>query len=509
MKTINSIYSLLFLSLAISAYESSAPEATNDEQALVDTYVSMGNSLREQNNCAQAVIYLREALRLRPDNGNIMFDLANALNINNQNDESLSLYYQLLTRYPNHKIILYNTAYTLKKLGRVDTALLFYDAALAQDQEYAEAHFSRSLARLAVGNWQEGWPEYEWRWNRPGYPEARQFQQPLWDGSDLHGKTIYLHAEQGLGDTFQFIRYAKILKEEYGARVIVSVQKPLVTLIKLCSYIDEVFPLFEHPTNFDTHAPLMSLPYILKTTIEKTPAEIPYLYADQTLVEEWKQKLAHDKNFKVGICWNGNSHYQSAALRAVVAAKCIPLKEFARFGSIEGVSIYSLQKETGMNQLDSLPENFKLHTFGDELDNAHGRFMDTAAIMKNLDLVISIDTSTAHLAAALGTPVWIFIPTPPDWRWMLDSETTPWYPQNMRLFRQPTIGDWESALQKVEEELKKTVAAHKQSKTISAITLPAASNKKIELQELNDRLTAVEKECAIIKKAISMLAINA
>jgi hypothetical protein len=203
---------------------------------------------------------------------------------------------------------------------------------------------------------------------------------------------------------------------------------------------------------FDVHAPLVSLPAILHTTQQTVPADIPYLFADPQLVEQWRQKLAPDKNFKVGICWQGNPNYSTHFLRVAVAAKSCSAAKFAPLAYVPGVTLYSLQRETGVEQLArGIP--FPLVTFGPEFDRDNGRFMDTAALMQNLDLIITIDTSIAHLAAGLGKPVWILIPNPPDWRWMRDRTDSPWYP-NMRLFRQTTALDWDSVIQTVADQLR-------------------------------------------------------
>ena len=301
----------------------------------------------------------------------------------------------------------------------------------------------------------------------------------------LDGKTIFLHAEQGLGDTFQFIRYARIAKEK-GGTVIAGVQKPLVKLLSLCPYIDKVVSLDEKPPAFDLHAPLMSLPYILKTTIDSVPTDIPYLYADSELVEYWKKKqLSSDKNIKVGICWQGNNKYSTPMLRATVAFKSIDINKLNPLGAVPGVSIYSLQKTTGTDQLKTLAPEFMIHTFDDDFDESNGRFMDTAAVIKNLDLVITVDTSIGHLAAALGKPTWVILPNPPDWRWMLERDDTPWYP-TMRLFRQPTPGDWESVIEVVAQELKKYVNQIKQ-----------ANQAKQENHEIQDEQPTLAKDRSI------------
>ena len=403
----------------------------------------------EQHMFTQSIELLKKSLNIEPENIHLLFELANTYNTINQIQDALAIYKKLLAKQPNNVAFLYNTAYTLKKMGKIEEALPYYNKTLELKPDHSEAHFSRGLAYLTYGDFLRGWAEYEWRWQRPKHGSKRNYTQPRWDGSPLNGKTILLHAEQGLGDTFQFIRFAQIAKNRGGC-VIAAVQSPLVDILSLCPYLDHVISTKDTPPPFDVHAPIMSLPFILKTTIDTVPCDTPYLYADQKLVEYWQEQLAYDNNFKVGICWQGNCNYSTPFLRAVVAQKSIKLNQLTPISTIPGISIYNLQKKTGEEQLPSA--HFKLHTFDSDFDESHGRFMDTAAVMKNLDLVITVDTSICHLAAGLGVPTWNILPNPADWRWMLNRTDTPWYP-TMRLFKQPKSGDWNSVIHTIAQEL--------------------------------------------------------
>lgn len=436
---------------AVSHYDT----ALYHDPKYVDALINKGQCLNEQYKFDESIVAYRKAVELAPHNTQALLNLANALNMANYIEDSLEVYYKLLELLPNSASIQYNIAYTLKKIGKVDEAIPLYKKVLERNHDYPEAHFGLGLSYLLIGDWEKGWPEYEWRWLRSNNAaKPRVFKEPTWDGSDLHGKRILIHAEQGLGDTFQFVRYAKVAKDK-GGYVIVATQRPLITLLRHCPYIDEVVQLHDNYPSFDVQAAMVSMPLICNTRKDNAPNEIPYLYAHPSLVELWRKRLASDTNFKIGICWQGNPNYNTHFLRVAVAAKSINVNQFAPLGNIPGVSVYCLQHTTGMEQLKDLDPNFNLIRFdGEDFDNSHGRFMDTAALMKNLDLIVTIDTSTAHLAAALGTPTWIMIPNPPDWRWMLDCDDTPWYP-NMRLFRQPTPGDWESVLVVIERELRK------------------------------------------------------
>ena len=404
----------------------------------------------------QAIALVHEGLALEPDHINLTFELGNTYNLVNRLDESLAIYQDLDRQLPNNPSILYNIAFTFKKMGYLDKALPYYNKTLELNPDHAEALFSRGLAYLVIGDFEKGWHGYEWRYSRPSQGSLRTYPEPRWDGSDLQGKTILIHAEQGLGDTFQFIRYAKLIKEKNGI-VIAAVQKPLVTLMKRCKHIDQVISLDDTPPYFDVHSPMLSLPYVLKTRLDTVPCEIPYLYGDEQLTAAWKQKLAADKNFKIGICWQGNDNYATPMLRATVAQKSVHPKAFAPICQVPGVSVYSLQKTTGTDQLKDLPNNMRIITFDGDFDQSNGRFMDTAAVIKNLDLVITVDTSISHLASGLGVPTWIMLPNPADWRWMLDRTDSPWYPNVTRLFKQPTPGDWDSMIREVAVELEKHI----------------------------------------------------
>jgi len=433
-------------------------QALSYDPGLIDAVSPLADMLKEKLASEDAIIYLKAAYERNPNNFNLAFNLANTLNMADHIEESLALYLKLYEKLPNDSSINYNIAYTYKKLGLLEKSLPYYEKTLSLNPDHKEARFSQGLSYLMLGDWERGWEGYEYRWERGDNQRLRTYSEPVWRGEPLEGKHIFVYAEQGLGDTFQFIRYLKILKSQ-GARITFAPQNPLRTLLKLCPYIDEIIPFHDRPTTFDYWIPLVSLPYVLKTRLDSVPHEIPYLYADPALETYWREKLAADTNFKIGICWQGNSEYSTAFLRAAVKSKSTQAQLFEPLTHIPGVSVYSLQRVTGVDQLEKIPASMKLITFDDQFDNIHGRFMDTAAVMKNLDLVVTIDTSICHLAAGLGVPVWNLLPTPADWRWMLNPTDTPWYP-NMRLFRQPKQGDWNGLMQEIVQALKAHLAGH-------------------------------------------------
>ncbi len=427
-------------------------QALSYDPGLMDAVTPLTDILKEKLLCEDAIIYLKSAYERNPDNISLAFNLANTLNMADHTQEALKIYQKLREKLPEDSSINYNIAYTYKKLGLLTESLPFYEKTLTLKPDHMEAKFSQGLTYLMLGDWEKGWHGYEYRWERGDNQKLRTYQEPMWHGEPLHGKHIFVYAEQGLGDTFQFVRYLKMVKE-LGAHITFASQNPLVTLLKLCPYIDDVIPFRDRPTTFDYWIPLLSLPYIFKTRLTDVPHDIPYLYADESLKAYWREKLSTDTNFKIGICWQGNSEYSTAFLRAAVASKSAPAHIFEPLTHIPGVSVYNLQRITGTDQITKIPSSMKLISFDEQFDLEHGRFMDTAAVMKNLDLVITIDTSICHLAAGLGVPVWNLLPTPGDWRWMLDTTETPWYP-NMRLFRQPEQGNWVGLMEKVVTALK-------------------------------------------------------
>ncbi len=420
-----------------------------------EALLSAGIIAKKLNLLDDAAWYYKTLYNHYPDDHLAIIELASVFVALEQYEEALELYTKALTLDPSSITTFYNFGFTLKKLGYLDEAIAIYTQIINQKPDYALARFSRSLAYLTQGNFEAGWPEYEWRW-LAGEEKKPTLPMPLWDGSSLVGKKIFVYAEQGLGDTFQFVRYLQQLKKD-GAYIIFAPQRALIPLMKLLPYIDEVKTLHD-ACNADYYAPLMSLPWLCKTTLDTIPVDIPYLKADPELIALWKPILdaAAENSYRIGICWHGNSQYKDLALQHTVEQKSCALKQFAHLATVPGVQLFSLQKVSGLQEIDALEDASFLNLFDNAIDTIHGRFMDTAAIITQLDLVITVDTSIAHLAGALGIETWILLPEPADWRWMQNSVDTPWY-SSIRLFRQQKRGDWESLIKKVTLELAQTV----------------------------------------------------
>ena len=412
-----------------------------------DAHINLGNALQDMEKLEEAVASYRQALRIDSNHADGRYNLGLAQGKLGQFDQALTNYQHALRVRPNHADAHNNLGNVLRELGRFAEALESYENAIRIKPELAQARKNRGMAWLRLGDYQRGWPEYEWRWKCDDSP-PRGFKEPLWDGSPLEGRTILLHAEQGLGDTLQFVRFAPLVHER-GGRVLLECQTPLVELLKNCRGVEQLIPRGEPLPAFDVHAPLMSLPTIFGTTLETLPAEVPYVFVDQQLAEHWREELEKLSGVKIGINWQGNPKFRADRFRSM------PLAHFGRLANVEGVRLISLQRGPGVEQLAALNGRFEVTQLETAADDAQS-FADTAAIMQNLDLVVTSCTSIAHLAGALGIPCWVAIPFSADWRWMLDRDDSPWYP-SLRLFRPASIAGWEELFERMADELGKLV----------------------------------------------------
>jgi tetratricopeptide (TPR) repeat protein len=408
----------------------------------------LGMALAETGRTDEALAEYREAVRVDPGQGDAQASLGTALLQQARLQEAIPVLRRALALRPECPATLCNLGLALADSGELDEALALYEKALRLKPDHPETHKNRSLVWLLQGRFEEGWAEYEWRWQCKELP-ARDFAQPLWDGRPLEGRTILLHAEQGLGDTLQFIRYAALVKAR-GGKVIVAAQRPLLPLLRSCPGIDRLLPQGEPLPAFDVHAPLLSLPRIFGTDAGSIPAPVPYLHAEPERRERWRRELAFGMR-KIGIAWQGSGQFRLDSQRS------IPLLEFAPVARVPGVQLYSLQKGPGQEQIARAIEHFPLIDLGSRLDEGTGAFLDTAAVMKSLDLVISCNSALAHLAGALGVPSWVALPKVPDWRWLLERRDCPWYP-SARLFRQTQAGEWPAVFEHMARELSLGVA---------------------------------------------------
>ena len=340
----------------------------------------------------------------------------------------------------------------LNELKRFDEALASYDRAIELKRDYAEAHWNKSLTLLLGGDFVKGFDEYEWRWKRDHFKKngvKSRFTKPLWLGKEsLINKTIFLYSEQGLGDTLQFCRYAKLVAN-LGAKVILEVPKPLFNLLQNLEGVDQLITEGRSALpEFDYQCPLMSLPLALNTTFNKIPTNIPYILSSTQSQHKWREQIG-DGGFKIAISWQGST-------QKIDIGRSFPLGLFEGISKINGVRLFSLQKNEGVEQLKHLSKVLKIETFPKNFDGGENAFLDSAAVMKCVDLVITSDTALTHLSGALGIKTWLPLKYVPDWRWMLDRTDSPWYP-NHRLFRQTTKDDWVSVFRLIEAELRNLV----------------------------------------------------
>lgn len=369
---------------------------------------------------------------------------------NHQYQQGLEILLPLAKTHPTNPTLLYNTAYTLKQLGRMADAIPFYERAVALDPENGPGRFGLAKAYLATGNFTDGWQEFEYR-----IADQKQYRQEyqlhLLTLDDVKNKTILIKAEWGLGDMIQFLpRYAQVLKKAGAKKIIAHTLSPLVDLFELCPYIDQAISIKEPATGYDIQIPALSLPLLCKTQVDTIPADIPYLQANPDFVTRWAEKLnkLSGPKLRIGLCWQAKPgiFLEDNPL----TKRSIPLELFAPLAELEHVQLYSLQQRFGTEQLENISWN--IHVFEDNFDKTNGRFMDTAAVIENLDLVISVDTAIVHLAGALGAPVWVLLPSVAEWRWQLDEKETPWYP-NVRLFRKEKGQSWSDMIQAIKELL--------------------------------------------------------
>ena len=421
---------------------------------------NLGLALYDQGLIEEAGEYYRRALRSQPDAFDARMNLGIVLSDQGKLDEAMEWFLAARELRPNSTEILQNLGMNLGRQGRSRDAIGYYEQAVRLQPDHAETHLNLAYALLSSGDFERGWREYEWRLKTDDHPGYR-INRPFWNGEDIRDRTILLHTEQGFGDNLQLIRFAALVKKRAG-HVFVLCQTPLLKLFARCNGVDMAVEGSSYQPNCDVHAPLLSLPAILGTTLDTLPAQVPYLVTDKLLVDHWGAELAkamdsgdstlaqggsalarRARPLRIGIAWQGNPSHSNDRWRSFRLANFAPLAE------LPGVRLVSLQTDHGLDQLKSADRRFPVI----ELPGRRSRdFMETAAIMAHLDLVITPDTALAHLAGGLGLRVWTGLCTVDEWRWLAGRDDTPWYP-TMRLFRQTAIGDWDSVFRRMTHSL--------------------------------------------------------
>ncbi len=408
-----------------------------------DSLRNCGHALHRLKCHAEAIVLYERVLALNPTNVDVLNNRGGSLAALGRHGEAIAHFDRALAIDSGLAQVRINKGNALVELHEFDAAMACYAEAATSGCVRAEAEWMQSLVRLRRGEYRDGWRGYEWRWKQAAWVDRpASFAEPLWRGDvSIAGKTILLYAEQGMGDTLQFVRYVPMLAA-LGAHVVLEVPPPLRRLLSDVDGVTRVVAPGEPLPAFDLQCPLMSLPFAFGTELATVPAEIPYLRTPADRLTAWERRLGERRMPRVAIAWAGSRAHRNNHNRSIA------LDRFARLLSVPGVAFVSLQKDIG----DAETEILKAHPGVIHLAEEIGDFSDTAALVAQLDLVLSVDTSVAHLAGALGRPVWVLLPFCPDFRWLLGREDSPWYP-TARLFRQPRTGDWDSVLEAVRSEL--------------------------------------------------------
>jgi tetratricopeptide (TPR) repeat protein len=410
---------------------------------LTDLLINMGNILHAKGSFDEAAECFNRAVRLDPYRCGTYNSLGIVLKDKMKFDEAVLCFERAIQLDPQFVDPYISLGNVLQAKGLIGEAISCFQKALLLSPDNAYANYNLSLALLQSGNFREGWEKYEWRRKIEGLSYLQtDFLKPLWDGSDMRGGIVLLLGEQGFGDIIQFVRYVPFVVQR-NARVIVCCHKELKSLIQNVDGVQEVVTYGDRLPEFDVYRPILSLPFIFLPMTEDIPANIPYLNADPFLKEKWRKIIqSGPDNLKVGLVWSGNTRNVNLRYKS-----CL-LNEFSALAKPGAATFYSLQKGETAAQAKNPPPGMDLFDYTEEIND----FSDTAAFITNLDLIISVDTAVAHLAGALGKPVWTLLPYAADWRWMLNRKDSPWYP-SMRLFRQNSPGDWDPLIDLVGKEL--------------------------------------------------------
>ena len=423
----------------------SAEKALLIEPNYADAWCKKGSALSDLKFYEEALACLDKALQLRPNYAEAWMNKGNVFQELKQYDEAIVHYDQALKLKSDYAEAWMNKGNVFQELKQYDEAIVHYDQALKLRPAYIDARWNRSLLLLLLGHLVQGFQDYEYRWKRKELVEEgriRTFIQPLWLGVEsLQGKTILLYGEQGLGDVIQFCRYTEKVAN-LGAKVILEVPLSLAGLLEGLNGVSQLIIEGQKLPAFDYQCPLLSLPLAFNTNISSIPGNVPYLKANIDKVLKVSPKLGAKKRKRIGLVWSSVSAFRYDSKRS------LKLEEFVKSLPLESFEYVCLQKELKECDKDFFKTYRNIKFYGHEIND----FQDTAALIENLDLVISTCTSVAHLAGALGKQTWVLLSFVPDWRWLLDRDDSPWYP-SMKLFRQPALGDWDSVLHKIKADL--------------------------------------------------------
>lgn len=434
----DALFELGRYSEALSCYNAAIAINNNSIEALI----GRGVTLIELREFESAHADLTKVFRLNPNQENVHLNLGVALRCLGRYEEAFAMNEIAIARKSDYVQAYNNQALLLVDMQRFDEAAKLYDKAIEISPQHYETYWNKALLHLLLGQYSQGWELYESRWKSIFKKASRHFSKPLWLGdASLAGKSILIYGEQGLGDDIQFCRYVAEV-EKLGAKVFLDVHKPLLSLMSSLNGNFKIIQSESDLPDFDYHCPMMSLPYAFKTQLETIPATTPYLYANAEKAKSWQQKLGNKTRLRIGLVWSGSSDHKNDHNRSLPLAMLKPLFSLP-------FEFHALQKEMRATDMQTLATLDGLHTHHVALND----FSDTAALISHLDLVITVDTSVAHLAGAMGKECWVLLPHSPDFRWMLHRTDSPWYP-SITLFRQPAFNDWVNVIDSVREQLK-------------------------------------------------------
>ncbi|QWD72184.1 glycosyltransferase family protein [Polynucleobacter sp. UB-Raua-W9] len=437
----NALYELNRYDEAIAHYD----RALTIQPRYAEGWSNKGNTLKELKRYDDAITHFDKALSLRSDYHEAWTNKGVTLHELGRYDDAITHFDKALSLRSDYHEAWTNKGVTLHELGRCDEAIAHYDKALNHRSDYHEASWNKGLSLLLRGDFENGLPLYEGRWDSKSVSEKagkRIFDKPTWLGVEsLQGKIILIYGEQGVGDFIQFCRYVKLVAD-LGAKIILETPKSLATLMEGFEGVSQLVIKGEELPYFDYQCPLLSIPLALNTNISTIPAHNLYLTVSSNKVEEWRLRLGEKRKKRVGLVWSSMSNFKEDSKRSLKLLDFIKALPDDRFEYI------CLQKELKNCDKEFFENYKKIRFFGDQLVD----FSDTAALIENLDLVISSCTSVPHLSGALGKETWILLSHVPDWRWLLDRVDSPWYP-SVKLYRQPVIGDWGSVLDRVKGDL--------------------------------------------------------
>ena len=441
----NSLQELKRLEEAIASYD----RALAIKPDYAAAFNNRGAGLQDLKRFDEALASYDCALAIKSDYADAHYNRGNTLKELRRLDEALASYDRALAIKPDYAEAFNNRGAALQGLKRLDEALASYDSALLIKPDYAEAHYNRGIARLLSGDFRGGWADNEWRWQTKNFSSRRpRLDASVWQGENIAGRSILVFAEQGIGDLIQFARFLPLLARR-GAKVTFSAPAKLIRLLRPLGNQIELVGSLKAGETYDFQCALMSLPLWFGTDLNSIPDKVPYLKPESDLAANLDRRIGNH-GFKIGIAWQGNP------VGKIDQGRSFPLSELVPLARIPGLRLISLQKYHGLDQLACLPSDVTVESLGNDFDGGQDAFIDTAAVMSHLDLIITSDTSIAHLAGALGCRTWVALQYVPDWRWLLDRGDSPWYP-TLRLFRQEANSDWKGVFSRMEKELRSLV----------------------------------------------------